>query len=129
MTLNILYSRNYSGVVTVGIYTTDSDPVYDEYYAESNINVGIITASTANVTNIGATSISVENISCTGILTAPNINVSTSIGSSSIKVVGIITATDGFISVANTTPIQITLLGNLLTFTAAGIGSTTLTLS
>ena len=43
--------------------------------------------------------------------------------------VGIITATGGFISAANTTPIQINLVGNELTFTASGIGSTTLTLS
>ncbi len=41
---------------------------------------------------------------------------------------GIITATDGFISVGNTTPIQISLIGDQLTFTAVGIGSTTLTL-
>lgn len=41
---------------------------------------------------------------------------------------GIITATDGFISVGNTTPIKISLIGNKLTFTAVGIGSTTLTL-
>jgi hypothetical protein len=38
---------------------------------------------------------------------------------------GIVTATNGFISVANTTPIQISLVGNQLTFTAVGIGSTT----
>ena len=44
-------------------------------------------------------------------------------------VTGIVTATGGFISVGNTTPIQISLIGNQLTFTAVGIGSTTLTLS
>jgi hypothetical protein len=37
-------------------------------------------------------------------------------------------ATDGFISVGNTTPIQISLDGDQLTFTAVGIGSTTFTL-
>lgn len=42
--------------------------------------------------------------------------------------VGIVTAT-GFISAANTTPISITLLGDQLTFTAVGIGSTTFTLA
>jgi hypothetical protein len=41
---------------------------------------------------------------------------------------GIVTATGGFISVGNTTPIQISLDGNQLTFIAVGIGSTTLTL-
>jgi len=40
---------------------------------------------------------------------------------------GIITATDGFIS-DGTTPIQISLVGDQLTFIAVGIGSTTLTL-
>ena len=47
---------------------------------------------------------------------------------SNLNVSGIVTATGGFISVGNTTPIQIKLVGNKLTFTAAGIGSTTLTL-
>jgi hypothetical protein len=51
-----------------------------------------------------------------GLRNAPNITV------------GIVTAT-GFISAANTTPISITLDGNNLTFTAVGIGSTTLTLT
>lgn len=41
---------------------------------------------------------------------------------------GIVTATDGFISIANTTPITIELVGNQLTFNAIGIGSTTFTL-
>lgn len=42
--------------------------------------------------------------------------------------VGIVTSTQGFISVANTTPIQILVNGNTLTFNAVGIGSTTFTL-
>jgi trimeric autotransporter adhesin len=45
-----------------------------------------------------------------------------------VHVQGAVRATDGFISVGNTTPIQITLVGNNLTFTAVGIGSTTFTL-
>lgn len=48
--------------------------------------------------------------------------------SGDVKVSGIVTATEGFISVGNTTPIRIELVGNQLTFTAVGIGSTTLTL-
>lgn len=43
-------------------------------------------------------------------------------------IVGVVTATQGFISVGNTTPIQILLNGNRLTFNAVGIGSTTFTL-
>lgn len=46
-----------------------------------------------------------------------------------IYTTGIVTSIGGFISVANTTPIQISLTGNQLTFTAVGVGSTTLTLS
>lgn len=42
---------------------------------------------------------------------------------------GSITALDGFISMGSTTPIQILLEGNQLTFIAVGIGSTTLTLT
>jgi hypothetical protein len=45
-----------------------------------------------------------------------------------VSVSGIITATGGFISVGNTTPILISLSANKLTFTAVGIGSTTFTL-
>jgi hypothetical protein len=48
--------------------------------------------------------------------------------SSNVNVSGIVTATGGFISSGSTTPIQISLVGNQLTFTAVGIGSTTLTL-
>jgi len=42
---------------------------------------------------------------------------------------GIITSTEGFVSIANTTPIQIILNGNQLTFNAVGIGSTTFVLA
>lgn len=48
--------------------------------------------------------------------------------SGNLQVSGIVTATEGFISIGNTTPIKIELVGNQLTFTAVGIGSTTLTL-
>jgi hypothetical protein len=46
-----------------------------------------------------------------------------------LSVSGIVTATSGFISVGNTTPIQISLVGNQITFSAVGIGSTTFTIS
>ena len=42
---------------------------------------------------------------------------------------GIVTATGGFISAGSTSPVQISVSGNSLTFTVVGIGSTTLTLS
>ena len=42
---------------------------------------------------------------------------------------GIVTAATGFISIGNTTPIRITVSGNILSFTAVGIGSTFFRLS
>ena len=65
-----------------------------------------------------------------GIITATSARVGsgTTINSTGINVTGIVTATNGFVSTANTTPIQIKLVGNLLTFQAVGIGSTTFTL-
>ena len=64
---------------------------------------------------IGATS----DISA-GILSSTTLKVGTGITANS----GVITAVNGFISVGNTTPIKITLSGNILSFTAVGIGST-----
>jgi fructose-1,6-bisphosphatase/sedoheptulose 1,7-bisphosphatase-like protein len=78
-----------------------------------------------------ATTINFSGINVTGIITATDgfMSSNTTINSSGIDVItGIITATDGFVSTANTTPIQIQLVGNLLTFNAVGIGSTTFTL-
>ncbi len=43
-------------------------------------------------------------------------------------VAGIVTATQGFISIANTSPVQILVSANMLTFNVVGIGSTSLTL-
>lgn len=79
--MNILYKTGSAGIITVGTYSTSTEPVYDNYYATPDITVGVVTA------------------------------------------------TGGFISVGNTTPITITLSGNSLTFSAVGIGSTTLTLN
>lgn len=63
-------------------------------------------------------------------LDAPTVAISTdaTVGRN-LNVTGIVTATGGFVSIANTTPIKITLSGTTLTFTATGIGSTSLTLS
>jgi hypothetical protein len=69
-----------------------------------------------------------------GIHTLSNVGIGTTDPTSALTVEGsgsfseIVTATEGFISIGNTTPIQIILNGNELTFTAVGIGSTTLTL-
>jgi hypothetical protein len=58
---------------------------------------------------------------------AGNLGIGTTNPTEKLTVSGTVLA-DGFISVGNTTPIQISLVGNKLTFTASGIGSTTLTL-
>jgi hypothetical protein len=95
----------------------------------SQVTVGIITATSAIVGS--GTTINSSGINITGIITATDgfVSSNTTINSSGIDVItGIITATDGFVSTANTTPIQIQLVGNLLTFNAVGIGSTTFTL-
>jgi hypothetical protein len=90
------------------------------------MSVGVITATSFNSTSGGTPTI--------GAATTVNINaikvaISTDITvGRNVNVSGIVTATNGFISVGNTTPIQISLVGNKLTFTAVGIGSTTLTL-
>lgn len=48
--------------------------------------------------------------------------------SNDLNASGIVTATGGFVSSANTSPVQIQVVGNQLTFNVVGIGSTTLTL-
>lgn len=63
-----------------------------------------------------------------------NVGIGTTVSSSKLtvfgntNVVGVVTATDGFISVANTSPVQIQLVGKQLIFNVVGIGSTTFTL-
>ena len=104
----------------------------------SQVTLGIITATSATVgsgTTINSTGIEVVGIiTCAGIAVTSNgningnLNVQGTITSSNISVVGDVFAPNGFVSTANTTPIQIQLVGNLLTFEAVGIGSTTFTL-
>ena len=82
------------------------------------------TSVTATGSGVGVTVSFSDYIASSGIST----DVIGGIASVTSVTAGIITATDGFISVGNTTPIQISLVGDQLTFTAVGIGSTTLTL-
>jgi CRISPR/Cas system-associated endonuclease Cas1 len=49
--------------------------------------------------------------------------------SGNVNITGIVTASNGFISAASTTAVKITVESNKLIFTAAGIGSTSFTLS
>jgi hypothetical protein len=101
--------------------------------APGNLNVsgnasisGVVTATRfeslpSGTPTIGAaTSIKLDTITV-GVSTDLNVG-------RNVNVSGVVTSTGGFISVGNTTPIKISLVGNKLTFTAVGIGSTTLTL-
>jgi hypothetical protein len=111
---------------TASTISIDAQPPLN---SDSQVTVGIITATSAIVGS--GTTINSTGINVTGIITATDgfLSSNTTINSSGIDVItGIITATDGFVSTANTTPIQIQLVGNLLTFNAVGIGSTTFTL-
>ena len=84
------------------IYYTDTDS--SQWIDSAPFRTGIVT-STSLATN------------AEGLTGTPNLNV------------GIVTASGGFTSDENSIPIQISLNGNQLTFTASGIGSTTITLS
>jgi hypothetical protein len=129
---------NSDSQVIVGIITATSAIVGTHLGSGTTINstginvTGIITATDGFVSS--NTTINSSGIDVTGIITATSAIVGTYLGSGTtinstgINVTGIITATDGFVSTANTTPIQIQLVGNLLTFEAVGIGSTTFTL-
>ena len=108
-----------SGVSTVSFGITGSP----------NIIVGIVTADSYEGSGSRLTGV------ITTLVAGTNISILQSAGIATInsffggaEFVGVITAAGGFISVGNTTPIQISLVGNQLTFTAVGIGSTTLTL-
>jgi len=115
---------------TASTISIDAQPPLD---SNSQITVGTITIGSA--TTINSTGIEVVGIiTCAGIAVTSNgsingdLNVQGTITSSNVSVVGDVFAPNGFVSTANTTPIQIQLVGNLLTFEAVGIGSTTFTL-
>jgi len=115
-----------AGIVTVnntGISSIFQDPaprLFAQLDANFNdiINVGLLTATTTFSNDF-----TVNNIS------AGTVTVGTGATLTVISPLGVVNADGGFISVANTSPIRISLVGNQLTFTAVGIGSTTLTLA
>lgn len=101
MTNKILFSNNYVGLVTVGIYYTTTDPEFSYYQTSSDIEVGILTASQLNVTGnltvdgspvTGAISIkengSVVSAAVTTLDFYPGISVSVNAGIASIVGVG-----------------------------------------
>jgi hypothetical protein len=107
---------NFVGTAVTAVSTGSGSTIFVNAQlpltSSSNVAVGIITASTGFVGNINSSGVSTFTS-----LVATNINAS-----------GIVTATGGFVSIADTTPVTIQLVGNQLTFNAVGIGSTTLTL-
>ena len=104
----IKINENFSEIYTLlGDGTTLAPGIVTSILAGDNIVVG---SSTGQVT-------------ITGIAQTSNIISDTIVNS------GVTTSTNGFISAASTSACQITFVGNQLTFTVSGIGSTTLTLS
>lgn len=86
-------------------------------YSLSNIGIGT-TAVTDTLTVDG-------NANVSGVVTTTELNVGTGVTVNS----GIVTALGGFISVGNTTPVQISVEFGQLVFTVAGIGSTSFVLA
>jgi hypothetical protein len=160
MTNKIMFSTDYVGVVTVGLYYTTSDPEFSYYQTSADIEVGIVTASDINVTGIvsasefrgnfigtvagtaSTASFATTAFNLQGIpdITAGIITASSFVGDVTGTAlgltgepnisVGVVTATGGFISTASTTPIQINFDSgtNSITFSIAGIGTTSLVL-
>jgi hypothetical protein len=118
-----------TAIATSGSASTISIDAQPPLNSGSQVTVGIITVgsgTTINSSGINVTGIitSTGDINTTGTITADFLTSNNGI----ICPAGSVFAPDGFVSTANTTPIQIQLVGNLLTFEAVGIGSTTFTL-
>ena len=124
-----MFSTDYVGVQTVGLYYTTTEPEFRLFQTSPDIEVGIVTAS--EITAIGTVFASqfigtVTGTASTASFASTAFNLE---GSPSINV-GVVTATGGFISSASTTPIQINFDSgaNSITFSIAGIGTTSLVL-
>lgn len=115
-----------------GITVLDEGNIIGSAAAINSINF-VGAAITTTSAGFGVTVSLSDYVSSSGVSTYADVaGISTDVigGIASVTSVtaGIITATSGFISVGNTTPIQISLVGTQLIFTAAGIGSTSFTL-
>jgi hypothetical protein len=128
-----------AGVVTASTLRAQNLTVYNVADAQGPLwaRTEAIIGTRNITTNSAEVNIRQGNIDAVGVVTAntfvgqlnsSGVSTVTNLRSTNINATGIVTATNGFISVGNTTPITISLVGNLLTFTAVGIGSTTLTL-
>lgn len=116
---NIDITGNSSYAIVAGVAT---------YAGSAGIATYATTAGIATYATVAGVSTYAESSGIATYATSSGIS-STLISTANVNTSGIITATGGFISVGNTTPIQITLSGTNLIFTAVGIGSTTLKLS
>lgn len=110
-TLNIGSIPNDGTGDTLRVASTKTNDNFTEIYNE----YGNGTTLDSSVLSVGYASTSGISTLSQGLTGGPNITV------------GIVTAS-GFISAASTTPVSITWSGTDLTFTVAGIGSTSLTL-
>lgn len=104
-------------LIPTGFTTTSVIPV--------SSNVGISTI----ITQRDAVLIGTANTASVGIgTTFPVLVQRIKTENSNLNLAGIVTATGGFISVGNTSPVLITLVGNQVIFNVVGIGSTSLQL-
>jgi hypothetical protein len=119
-TISILESPGYVNAVLIGPSLASTSVI------PANSIVGFSSA----ITQRSAVFIGTASTSPTGISSGSSCLIQRlTTASSNLNVSGIVTATSGFISVGNTTPVQISVVGNKLIFTAVGIGSTSFTLS
>lgn len=121
-------SVQISAPTPVSIATTDVD-ISRNLKAVGITTLGIVTGATyygdgSNLTGIAVT----ENVS-TDSLVVSGVSTLGAISASNQYNTGIVTAIGGFVSTASTQAVQISFSGSTLTFTVAGIGSTSLTLS
>ena len=104
-----------TSIVLVADQTTGNQSPFTDGSLQYNANNGTLIANVFD-----------GNLSGTADFSNISLGVSTNIN---INTTGIITSTSGFISVGNTTPVTINVIGNKLVFNVVGIGSTTLVLS
>lgn len=134
----VIYSAfNVAGLSTSGITVQNNGITIGNPTSVNNLNF-VGAEVVPSLTGFAVTVTTAKNYwesNNTGINTLTNVGIGTTNADSTLTVSGnasisgIITATGGFISVGNTTPIQISLVGNQLVFSAVGIGSTSLTLA
>ena len=102
-----------AGVSTTSSYATSAGVSTTSSYATSAGVSTDVVGGVASVTDLNYSGISTLGITSSTQFTAQSVNVS-----------GIVTSIGGFISVANTSPVKISISNGILTFTAVGIGST-----